>query len=65
MKTLLRLAAVALLACFTSVAHAEETKDLIAKLGDKDSTIRRNAADALGQNADKSAVSALDQGPGR
>jgi HEAT repeat protein len=59
MKTLLRLAAIALLAGVVSPAHADSTKDLVEKLKDKDSTVRRNAADALGQNGDKEAVPAL------
>ena len=59
MKSLLSLAAFALLACLASTARADDTKGLLEKLSDPDPTVRRNAADALGQSADKSAVPAL------
>lgn len=59
MKTLLRLVAVALLVGVASPAYADSTKELLDKLKDKDATVRRNAADALGQNADKEAIPAL------
>jgi HEAT repeat protein len=64
MKTLLRLVALGLVACLASAANAEEIKELLDKLKDKDATVRRNAADALGQAGDKAAVPALTKALG-
>jgi HEAT repeat protein len=61
MKTLLQVASLGVLLCLAGSVRAENAVTLAEKLSDSDATIRRNAADQLGQlGADaKPALSAL------